>query len=42
MLYALLNGAEGAQRKGQRGDDLGDVGYYGGEEIRERVWAQVR
>ena len=38
MLYALLNGGEGAQRKGERGDDLGDKGYYGGKEVRERVW----
>ena len=41
MLYALLNGGEGAQRKGEHGDDLGDKGYYGGDVVRERVWAHA-
>ncbi|KAH9836132.1 NAD-P-binding protein [Rhodofomes roseus] len=41
MLYALLNGRAGAQRSGERGDDLGPAGYYGGDEVRERVWAHT-
>ena len=41
MLYALLNGGAGAQRKGERGDDLGSEGYYGGDEVRERVWTHT-
>ena len=41
MLYALLNGGPGAQRRGDHGDDLGTKGYYGGEEVRERVWTHV-
>ena len=41
MLYALLNAGAGAQRKGERGDDLGPEGYYGGDEVRERVWAHT-
>ncbi|TFY63880.1 hypothetical protein EVJ58_g2986 [Rhodofomes roseus] len=41
MLYALLNGGAGAPRQGEHGDDLGQVGYYGGDEVRERVWAHT-
>ncbi|EPS95902.1 hypothetical protein FOMPIDRAFT_1062511 [Fomitopsis schrenkii] len=41
MLYALLNGEAGAQRRGEHGDDLGTEGYYGGDEARERVWGHT-
>ncbi|KZT70869.1 NAD(P)-binding protein [Daedalea quercina L-15889] len=43
MLYALLDSgsAGGTKRKGARGDDIGMEGYYGGEEVRERVWAHT-
>ena len=41
MLYALLNGEAGALRKGEHGDDIGAEGYYGGQEVRERVWTHT-
>lgn len=41
MLYALLDGKGAAQRKGEHGDDLGTRGYYGDDEVRERVWAHT-
>ncbi|KAH9933470.1 uncharacterized protein B0H18DRAFT_983871 [Fomitopsis serialis] len=41
MLYAVLDGGGGVRRKGPRGDDIGMVGYYGGVEVRERVWAHT-
>ncbi|KZT69119.1 NAD(P)-binding protein [Daedalea quercina L-15889] len=41
MLYALLNGGEGAQRKGEHGDDLGPESYHGGDEVRDRVWTHT-
>jgi len=41
MLYALLDGGGGAKRKGPRGDDIGMACYYGGVEVRERVWAHT-
>ena len=41
MLYALLSGEAGAYRRGDHGDDIGTKGYYGGEEVRERVWAHM-
>ena len=41
MLYALLNGGQGAQRKSEHGDDLPPESYYGGDEVREKVWAHT-
>ena len=41
MLYALLNGGEGARRKSGHGDDLPPESYYGGDEVREKVWAHT-
>lgn len=42
MLYALLDSdGGGAKRKGARGDDIGLDGYYGGEDVRERVWTHT-
>lgn len=41
MLYALLNGGQGAQRKSQHGDDLPPESYYGGDDVRERVWSHT-
>ena len=41
MLYALLNGEAGNQRKDEYGDDLGTKGYSGSDEARERVWAHT-
>ena len=42
MLFALLDfNSGGAQRKGARGDDIGLDGYYGGAEVRERVWVHT-
>ena len=41
MLYALLNGGEGAQRKSPHGDDLPPESYYGGDDVREKVWSHT-
>lgn len=41
MLYALLNGGEGLQRKDQHGDVCSPKTYHGGDEVRDRVWAHT-
>lgn len=38
MLWALLNGEQGAFRRDDKGDDIGKKHYYGSDEARARVW----
>ncbi|KAI0727692.1 hypothetical protein C8Q72DRAFT_781281, partial [Fomitopsis betulina] len=41
MLYASAEQWAGAQRKSQHGDDLPPESYYGGDDVRERVWTHI-
>ncbi|TFY67955.1 hypothetical protein EVJ58_g1302 [Rhodofomes roseus] len=42
MLHALLmSRGGGAMRMGEHADDVGLQGYFGGDEVRERVWAHT-
>ncbi|CAL1706630.1 unnamed protein product [Somion occarium] len=38
MLWSLLQSEAGANRRNEKGDDIGDSRYYGSEEIEAKLW----